>query len=73
MFMDPDRFDVGRTDNRHLTCGTGQHVCLGMTLERRELDAALRRLVQRMPKSRFDAERPVRRRANSSVFRGLAR
>jgi pimeloyl-[acyl-carrier protein] synthase len=71
MFTEPDQFDVGRTDNRHLTFGAGPHVCLGMTLARRELDASLRRLVQRMPRLRFDRERPTRRRANSLVFRGL--
>jgi cytochrome P450 len=71
MFNGPDQFDVGRTDNRHLAFGTGPHVCLGMTLARRELDAALRRLVQRMPRLHVDPERPTRRRANSLVFRGL--
>ena len=71
MFTEPDQFDVGRTDNRHLAFGAGPHVCLGMTLARRELDASLRRLVQRMPRLRFDPERPRRRRANSLVFRGL--
>ncbi len=71
MFTEPDQFDVGRTDNRHLAFGAGPHVCLGMTLARRELDAALRRLMQRTPRLRFDPERPTRRRANSMVFRGL--
>jgi len=71
MFTEPDQFDVGRTDNRHLAFGAGPHVCLGMTLARREMDASLRRLVQRMPRLRFDPERPTRRRANSLVFRGL--
>ena len=71
MFTEPDQFDVGRTDNRHLAFGAGPHVCLGMTLARRELDVSLRRLVQRMPRLRFDPERPMRRRANSLVFRGL--
>jgi hypothetical protein len=46
------------------------YLCLGMTLARRELEVALGRLVQRMPRLRFDEERP-RRRADSLVFRGL--
>jgi cytochrome P450 len=71
VFAEPDRFDVGRADNRHLAFGAGPHICLGMTLARRELEIALRRLVQRMPRLRLDEERPIRRRADSLVFRGL--
>jgi cytochrome P450 PksS len=71
VFTEPNRFDVGRADNRHLAFGAGPHHCLGMTLARRELEVSLRRLVQRMPRLRLDEERPPRRRADSLVFRGL--
>jgi pimeloyl-[acyl-carrier protein] synthase len=71
MFSDPDRFQLCRTDNRHLAFGTGPHYCLGATLARRELEVALQRLAQRIPRLRFDEGRPIRRRMDSLVFRGL--
>jgi cytochrome P450 len=42
-----------------------------MTLARRVLEVALGRLLRRMTRSRFDEERPPRRRVDSLVFRGL--
>ncbi|MEO3803829.1 cytochrome P450 [Nonomuraea sp. B1E8] len=44
VFDDPDRFDVGRTPNRHLTFGHGPHFCLGAQLARAEIRALLTEL-----------------------------
>ncbi|GLV56723.1 putative cytochrome P450 YjiB [Dictyobacter sp. S3.2.2.5] len=54
-FPDPERFDIHRDPNRHLTFGYGVHFCLGAPLARLEarigLTIALRRLqnIQRDP------------------------
>ena len=46
-FDDPQRLDLGRTPNRHLTFGFGPHFCLGAPLARLEGRLCLGRLVQR--------------------------
>jgi cytochrome P450 PksS len=71
VFLEPDRFFIAREHIPHLAFGAGPHLCLGMTLARRELEVALTQLVERMPRLRFDRERSPRRRADSLVFRGL--
>jgi len=72
VFAEPDRFDVNRANNRHLAFGAGPHICLGMGLARSELTISLGRLVQRLPRLRLDDERPLRRRTDSLILRGLA-
>ncbi len=48
-FPDPDRFDIARSDNRHLAFGYGAHYCLGAALAREELRIALTHLLERLP------------------------
>jgi cytochrome P450 len=49
VFADPERLDIGRTENRHLAFGGGIHLCLGAPLARIEGQEAIGRLVQRFP------------------------
>jgi cytochrome P450 len=70
-FADPDRFDVGRGLNDHVSFAGGPHVCLGAGLARRELAIALETLLRRRPGLRLDPERAPQRRCASLMFRGF--
>jgi cytochrome P450 len=48
-FAEPDRFDLDRPQNPHLTFGFGPHFCLGAALGRLQVEIAIGTLLRRMP------------------------
>jgi unspecific monooxygenase len=70
-FADPDRFDVGRAENRHLTFGWGMHFCLGASIARMEGRVAFETLLARF--SRIELVGPPPRWAAATALRTLER
>ncbi len=70
-YRDPDRFDVERAMDRHVTFGFGIHFCLGASLARMEGRIAIEETLKRFPEwdVRFDDAEMV----HTSTVRGWAR
>jgi len=57
-YPDPDRWDLHRGADDHLSFGGGRHFCLGYHLARIEARIALDALLDRLPNLRLDPARP---------------
>jgi len=69
-FPEPDRLDLGRSDNAPLSFGGGIHYCLGAPLARLEAQIAFPAVLSRLPGLELAGE-PERR--DSLTIRGLTR
>jgi cytochrome P450 len=67
-FADPDRLDIHRKIDRHLTFGYGVHFCLGASLARLEGRVALEEVLKRFPNWQVDTAQAVQ--ARTSTVRG---
>jgi len=67
-FPDPDRFDIRRKAQRHLSFGYGLHFCLGAHLARLEARVTLEELFKRFPTWEVDWDNAVQ--ARTSTVRG---
>lgn len=71
-FADPERFDIERTPNPHLSFGAGIHYCLGAPLARLEGARAIDAVLRRFPRWRLADPEAQLSYKGSMFLRGLA-
>jgi cytochrome P450 len=72
-FPDPERFDITRSPNRHLTFGHGIHYCIGAPLARSEISIALPMMLEQLPQLRRVREEPLELLESRSIVFGIKR
>ena len=60
-YADPDRFDLDRRADDHLSFGFGRHFCLGYHLAKMEARTVLAAVLERLPAVRLDPDAPAPR------------
>jgi len=68
-FIEPDRLDLQRADNRHLAFGWAAHYCIGAPLARLTGQAAFRVLLSRLPEITLVTTKPEWR--GMAALRGI--
>ena len=68
----PDRFDITRQNNKHVSFGAGPHYCVGAPLSRLEAKIAIPALMERLPNLRLAPDDPPQISTNN-FFRGRTR
>jgi len=69
-FLDPDRLDITRADNRHLAFGWASHFCFGAALARIEGQLTFEALARRTTNLALKPDAPIVWRENLGL-RGL--
>ena len=69
-FVDPDRLDITRAENRHLAFGMGIHFCLGAPLARIEGQIAIGEMARRLGSAELAVAEPAYK--ENVTLRGLA-
>jgi cytochrome P450 PksS len=70
-FSNPDKLDLAREPNKHLSFGQGAHFCLGAPLARLEAQLAINSLLRRLPDLRLTMAPSRLRWRGGLLLRGL--
>ena len=72
-FPNPDRLDITRSPNRHISFGFGIHFCVGAPLARLEATVAFPILLERLPRLRLAVPSSELRWRNNLLIHGMER